>query len=32
MIQMACGHSDIKTTMAYCKTKEEEVVNAMKDW
>jgi excisionase family DNA binding protein len=32
MIQLACGHSDIKTTMGYCKTREEEVINAMKDW
>lgn len=32
MLQLACGHSDIKTTRAYCKTTEEEVIDAMKDW
>jgi site-specific recombinase XerD len=32
MLQRACGHSDIKTTMSYCLTSEQEVVNAMKDW
>ncbi len=32
MIQRACGHSDIKTTMAYCRTSEQEVIDAMKDW
>jgi integrase/recombinase XerD len=32
MLQMACGHSDIKTTMSYCMTSEQEVVEAMKKW
>jgi integrase/recombinase XerD len=32
MLQMACGHSDIKTTMSYCMTSEQEVVDAMKGW
>ncbi len=32
MLQRACGHSDIKTTMAYCRTSEQEVIDAMKDW
>jgi integrase/recombinase XerD len=32
MLQMACGHSDIKTTRSYCKTSEEEMINAMKEW
>ena len=32
MLQMACGHSDIKTTMSYCRTQEQEVIEAMKDW
>ncbi|WP_303674835.1 tyrosine-type recombinase/integrase [Vampirovibrio chlorellavorus] len=32
MLQRACGHSDIKTTMSYCQTKEQEVIEAMKGW
>jgi len=32
MLQMACGHSDIKTTMGYCRTSEQEVIEAMKGW
>ncbi|MCA9800316.1 MAG: tyrosine-type recombinase/integrase, partial [Cyanobacteria bacterium HKST-UBA04] len=32
MLQMACGHSDIKTTRDYCKTTEDEVIQAMKGW
>jgi integrase/recombinase XerD len=32
MLQIACGHSDIKTTRAYCQTTEDEVIQAMKDW
>jgi integrase/recombinase XerD len=32
MLQMACGHSDIKTTMSYCLTSEKEVIDAMKGW
>jgi integrase/recombinase XerD len=32
MLQMACGHSDIKTTRSYCKTSEDEMIQAMKDW
>jgi len=32
MLQMACGHSDIKTTMSYCRTTEQEVIDAMKGW
>ncbi len=32
MLQRACGHSDIKTTMAYCRTSEQEVIDAMKGW
>lgn len=32
MLQMACGHSDIKTTRSYCKTTEEEVIREMKNW
>jgi integrase/recombinase XerD len=32
MLQMACGHSNIKTTMSYCMTTEQEVVEAMKGW
>jgi excisionase family DNA binding protein len=32
MLQMACGHSDIKTTRSYCLTSEQEVIEAMKDW
>jgi site-specific recombinase XerD len=31
-LQKACGHSDIKTTMSYCRTTEQEVVDAMKGW
>lgn len=32
MLQMACGHSDIKTTMGYCRTSEQEMITAMKEW
>lgn len=32
MLQMACGHADIKTTRSYCQTTEDEVIAAMKDW
>ncbi len=32
MLQMACGHSDIKTTIGYCRTSEQEVIEAMKGW
>lgn len=32
MLQMACGHSDVKTTMGYCQIKEEETVENMKNW
>ncbi len=32
MLQMACGHADIQTTRAYCMTKEQEVIDAMKEW
>lgn len=32
MLQMACGYSNIKTTMSYCMTSEQEVVEAMKGW
>jgi integrase/recombinase XerD len=32
MLQIACGHSDIKTTRDYCLTTEEEVVEAMMKW
>lgn len=32
MLQMACGHADIKTTRSYCQTTEDEVISAMKDW
>jgi integrase/recombinase XerD len=32
MLQRACGHSDIKTTMSYCRTSEQEVIDAMKSW
>jgi site-specific recombinase XerD len=31
-LQIACGHSDIKTTRSYCLTTEQEVVEAMKRW
>jgi excisionase family DNA binding protein len=31
-LQRACGHSDIKTTMGYCRTSEEEVISAMQSW
>jgi integrase/recombinase XerD len=31
-LQKACGHSDIKTTMSYCRTTEQEVIEAMKGW
>jgi integrase/recombinase XerD len=32
MLQMACGHSDIKTTMGYCRTSEQEMITAMQEW
>lgn len=32
MLQRACGHSDIRTTMSYCQTSEQEVTEAMKSW
>lgn len=32
MLQMACGHADIKTTRSYCKTTEDEVIQAMQKW
>ena len=32
MLQMACGHSNIKTTRDYCLTSEQEVINAMQEW
>jgi site-specific recombinase XerD len=32
MLQMACGHSDIKTTRSYCKTSEDEMIQTMKNW
>jgi integrase/recombinase XerD len=32
ILQRSCGHSDIKTTMGYCLTSEQEVVDAMKEW
>jgi len=32
MLQKACGHGDIKTTMGYCLTSEQEVIDAMKNW
>jgi integrase len=32
MLQLACGHSNIRTTMGYCMTTEQDVVEAMQDW
>ena len=32
ILQRSCGHSDIKTTMSYCLTAEQEVIEAMKGW
>lgn len=32
MLQVACGHSDIKTTRSYCQTTEDDVIEAMKEW
>jgi integrase/recombinase XerD len=32
ILQRSCGHSSIKTTEAYCRISEQEVVNMMKDW
>ncbi|WP_303674825.1 tyrosine-type recombinase/integrase [Vampirovibrio chlorellavorus] len=32
MLQLACGHADITTTRSYCKTTEDEMIKAMKDW
>ena len=31
-LQIACGHADLKTTRSYCRTSEDEVVEAMQDW
>lgn len=31
-LQRACGHSNIQTTMGYCLTAEQEVVEAMQGW
>lgn len=31
-LQRSCGHSDIRTTMSYCQTSEQEVIEAMKGW
>ncbi len=31
-LQIACGHSDISTTMGYCMTTQDEVVAAMQGW
>lgn len=31
-LQKSCGHSDIRITMSYCLTSEEEVIEAMKGW
>jgi len=32
MLQIACGHSDIKTIRNYCMTSEQEVIEAMQGW
>lgn len=32
MLQMACGHSTITLTRDYCRTSEQEVVEAMQNW
>jgi site-specific recombinase XerD len=32
MLQMACGHADIKTTRDYCRTSEQEMDKAMQEW
>jgi integrase len=32
LLQKACGHENIKTTMSYCMTTEQDVVTAMKEW
>jgi integrase len=32
ILQRSCGHSSIKTTMSYCLTSEQEVIEAMKGW
>ncbi len=32
MLQKACGHADIKTTMVYCRTSDQELIDAMKAW
>jgi integrase len=32
MLQMACGHSSITTTLSYCKTSEDEMLSAMRQW
>jgi site-specific recombinase XerD len=32
MIQLALGHSDIRTTQEYLMTDENQVIQAMRDW
>jgi excisionase family DNA binding protein len=32
ILQRSCGHDDIRTTMSYCKTSEQEVIEAMQGW
>lgn len=32
MLQMACGHSAIKTTRSYCKITEDEMTREMQQW
>ncbi len=32
ILQRSCGHSDVRTTMSYCMTSEQEVIEAMKGW
>ncbi len=32
LLQRSCGHTNIKTTMGYCMTSEQEVIEAMKQW
>lgn len=32
MLQRACGHGDLKTTMSYCQIEEKAVIEAMKGW
>ncbi|MGE0200790.1 MAG: tyrosine-type recombinase/integrase [Candidatus Melainabacteria bacterium] len=31
-LQRSCGHSDIRITMGYCLTSQEEVIDAMRGW